>query len=61
MSTMIPDTRRVLVHLGHGFSMWLHRVNSRNELRNFSDRELQDIGLRRGDARAEAAKPFWMA
>ena len=48
MSTMIPDTRRVLVHLGHGFSMWLHRVNSRNELRNFSDRELQDIGLRRG-------------
>ncbi|HEY2534112.1 MAG TPA: DUF1127 domain-containing protein [Xanthobacteraceae bacterium] len=34
---------------------------SRNELRNLSDRDLQDIGLSRGDARREYAKPFWMA
>ncbi|MGA7432399.1 MAG: DUF1127 domain-containing protein [Xanthobacteraceae bacterium] len=61
MSTMMPNTVRVLAHLGHGFTVWLERANSRNELRNFGDRDLRDIGLSRADANREATKPFWMA
>jgi uncharacterized protein YjiS (DUF1127 family) len=61
MSTLMPNTQRVLAHLGHGFTVWLLRANSRNELRNFGDRELRDIGLSRADASREATKPFWMA
>jgi uncharacterized protein YjiS (DUF1127 family) len=61
MSTKIPNTLGVLANLEHGFTMWLHRAYSRNELRNFSDRELRDIGLTRCDAQGEYIKPFWMA
>jgi uncharacterized protein YjiS (DUF1127 family) len=61
MSTMMPNTLRVLTHLGHGFTVWWERAQSRNELRNFGDRELRDIGLSRADASREATKPFWMA
>jgi uncharacterized protein YjiS (DUF1127 family) len=61
MSTMMPNTLRMLAHLGQGFSVWRERVGSRNELRNFGDRELRDIGLSRADASREATKPFWMA
>jgi uncharacterized protein YjiS (DUF1127 family) len=60
MNTM-PNTFRVLAHLGESFTVWLARANSRNELRNFGDRDLRDIGLSRADASREATKPFWMA
>ncbi|HEX3506529.1 MAG TPA: DUF1127 domain-containing protein [Xanthobacteraceae bacterium] len=60
MSTMIANSRSVLANLEHGFTMWLHRTYSRNELRNLSDRDLRDIGLCRTEARWEASKPFWM-
>lgn len=40
---------------------WRHRSQSRNELKNLSDRTLRDIGLSRCDASSEASKPFWMA
>jgi uncharacterized protein YjiS (DUF1127 family) len=61
MSTMIPNALRALAHLGQGFMVWRERADSRNELRNFGDRELRDIGLSRADASREAIKPFWMA
>jgi uncharacterized protein YjiS (DUF1127 family) len=61
MSTMIPNARRVLADLEHGFAAWLQRANSRNELHNLSDRDLRDIGLCRPEARWESSKPFWMA
>jgi uncharacterized protein YjiS (DUF1127 family) len=61
MITMIPNTTRALAELGHGMTVWMSRGFSRNELRNLSDRDLQDIGLSRSDARHEYAKPFWMA
>jgi uncharacterized protein YjiS (DUF1127 family) len=60
MSTMIPNTTRALMELGHGLTVWMRRGHSRNELRNLSDRDLQDIGLSRGYGRREYAKPFWM-
>ena len=40
---------------------WRHRVRSRGELMNLSDRDLQDIGMSRCTADFEASKPFWMA
>ncbi|HEY2529164.1 MAG TPA: DUF1127 domain-containing protein [Xanthobacteraceae bacterium] len=61
MSTMMPNALRALAHLGQGFTVWWERANSRNELRNFGDRELRDIGLSREEASREATKPFWMA
>jgi uncharacterized protein YjiS (DUF1127 family) len=61
MSMIFPNTSKVLVDVGHGLSIWMHRVNSRNELRDLSDRELRDIGLCRTKTRWEGAKPFWMA
>ena len=61
MGTIFPNASKVLVDLGHGFTMWVHRINSRNELHNLGERELRDIGLRRAEARWQAAKPFWMA
>jgi uncharacterized protein YjiS (DUF1127 family) len=57
---VMSKTLRVLANLEHGFTMWLHRAYSRNELRTLSDRDLRDIGLSRIDARHEHAKPFWM-
>lgn len=61
MGTIFPNASKILIHLGHGFTMWLHRANSRDELHNLGQRELRDIGLCRAEARWEAAKPFWMA
>jgi len=48
-------------HMQRTVTEWHRRTNSRNELANLSDRCLQDIGLSRGIANFEAAKPFWMA
>ena len=61
MGTMMPNTRRALAELGHGFAVWLGRGLSRYELRNLSDRDQRDIGLTRADAHGEVAKPFWRA
>jgi uncharacterized protein YjiS (DUF1127 family) len=58
---MMPNSFRVLAHLGERFTVWRGRANSRNELRNFGDRDLLDIGLSRADASRETAKLFWMA
>lgn len=60
MNTLIPNTIR-WVTSKLGFTMWLHRAYSRNELRTLSDRDLRDIGVTRIDARQEYAKPFWSA
>ena len=54
MSTTIPNSRPLLAKVG----LWLRRANTWDELRNLSDRTLQDIGLTRCDR--ESTKPFWM-
>jgi uncharacterized protein YjiS (DUF1127 family) len=41
------------------FSLWLRRARTRRQLDSLSDHELRDLGLDRGDAVVEAAKPFW--
>ena len=68
MSTRV-DERRVphsaLSHpvafagLGQIFGLWLRRARTRRQLDALNDHELRDLGLDRGDAAHEAAKPFW--
>jgi uncharacterized protein YjiS (DUF1127 family) len=40
---------------------WRERQQQRRELANWSERELHDVGLSRGDVIFEAEKPFWRA
>jgi uncharacterized protein YjiS (DUF1127 family) len=38
---------------------WSQRIYSRYELMHLDESSLRDIGLTRGEADFEAAKPFW--
>ena len=38
---------------------WRNRARGRHELLVMEDHRLDDIGIDRGEADAEAAKPFW--
>jgi len=40
---------------------WQERRRTRRELARFTERQLKDIGLSRGQAMAEVDKPFWRA
>lgn len=40
---------------------WRHRYRSRHELAGWSERDLHDLGLSRGDIAVEVEKPFWRA
>jgi uncharacterized protein YjiS (DUF1127 family) len=40
---------------------WQERRRTRRELARFSELQLKDIGLSRGQAMAEVDKPFWRA
>lgn len=42
-------------------ALWRFRYRSRVELLALSDEQLEDVGLTRAAAEAEAAKPFWRA
>ena len=55
--------RRLLrvAHLKQRIAEWRFRARSRSELAGMNDRMLQDMGLTRSIANAEAAKPFWVA
>lgn len=52
------DRLRGLVALS---ALWAARHRQRRELRELDERLLRDIGLTRGEALREAAKPFWRA
>ena len=40
---------------------WHKRYRTRQELAQWTDRELHDVGLSRGDIVFETEKPFWRA
>jgi len=50
---------RWLVALANTVFAWQERAEQRYRLAALDDHRLQDLGLSRADAMAEAAKPFW--
>jgi uncharacterized protein YjiS (DUF1127 family) len=50
-----------LAELADTFHVWRQRQRERNELAQWSDRDLHDVGLSRGDILQETEKPFWRA
>lgn len=51
--------RRALFDAAGRLATWAERRLERRALLRLSDAMLKDIGLGRGDAFREAAKPFW--
>jgi len=47
--------------IGTLIGRWSQRIYSRYELMHLDESSLRDIGLTRGEADFEAAKPFWQA
>jgi len=41
--------------------LWSRRIREREELADFGERDLRDIGLSRADLYNEVNKPFWRA
>ncbi len=50
---------RWLATLANTSFVWQERAEQRYRLAALDDYRLQDLGLSRADAAAEAAKPFW--
>jgi uncharacterized protein YjiS (DUF1127 family) len=46
---------------GASLQLWRERYRSRQELAGWSERDLHDLGLSRGDIASEIDKPFWRA
>lgn len=51
----------VLERLGGSLQLWRERYRARQELARWSERDLHDLGLSRGDIAHEIDKPFWRA
>jgi uncharacterized protein YjiS (DUF1127 family) len=51
----------ILRQIGETLHVWRQRYRSRRELAQWSDRELQDVGISWSDVAYEAEKPFWRA
>ena len=51
----------LLVRLTETFHVWRDRRRQRRELAQWTDRDLQDVGLSWSDIAHEAEKPFWRA
>ena len=47
--------------LAVSLQLWRQRYQGRHELAGWSDRDLHDLGLSRGDIASEIDKPFWRA
>jgi uncharacterized protein YjiS (DUF1127 family) len=53
--------RRGLSRCGEVWRLWRRRVAEREQIARFTDRDLRDAGLTRGDVYRELAVPFWQA
>lgn len=51
----------LLTQFGDTFRLWRERYRARQELGQWTDRELQDIGKTRSEVAYEVEKPFWRA
>lgn len=55
------SARRALAAILELPFVWRERARQRRALLRMSDRMMDDIGISRSEALAEAAKPFWRA
>jgi uncharacterized protein YjiS (DUF1127 family) len=51
----------VLAQLSEVLHTWRKRYRARQELAQWTDRDLHDVGLSKSDIMFEAEKPFWRA
>ena len=51
----------VLAQLSETLQIWRQRYRTRQELAQWTDRDLHDVGLSKGDIAFETEKPFWRA
>ena len=51
----------VLSQINQTVHTWLQRYRTRQELAQWTERDLHDVGLSRGDIAFETEKPFWRA
>ena len=51
----------VLAQLSEVLHIWHKRYQERQELAQWSERDLHDVGLSRGEIISETEKPFWRA
>jgi uncharacterized protein YjiS (DUF1127 family) len=51
----------LLGRLNDTLHLWRQRYETRRELAEWADRDLQDIGMSWSDVVYEAGKPFWRA
>jgi len=51
----------VWANLAETFHIWRQRYRTRQELSQWTDRDLHDVGLSWSDIAHEAEKPFWRA
>jgi len=51
----------VLGQLSETLHTWRQRYRTRQELAQWTDRDLHDVGLSKSDIIFEAEKPFWRA
>lgn len=59
--TGIAAAAGLLNRLGAVLRTWRERYTQRSELTQWSERDIRDAGLSRGDVLYEASKPFWRA
>jgi uncharacterized protein YjiS (DUF1127 family) len=51
----------ILAQLSETIHTWRQRYETRRELTQWTDRDLDDVGLSWSDVAREAEKPFWRA
>lgn len=56
----LPPLATAVFGLAVAVLTWEQRRQTRNALRRLPEHHLRDIGIRPAEARAEAAKPFWL-
>jgi len=54
----VPGVLGQLIEILH---TWRRRYRTRHELAQWTDRDLHDVGLSKGDIVFETEKPFWRA
>jgi uncharacterized protein YjiS (DUF1127 family) len=60
-ATGFASATGLLSRLGAVLRTWRERHAQRSELNQWSERDICDAGLSRGDVLYEASKPFWRA